>query len=57
MQGDQSAGFNSAVGLLDQMDRCMPPQQQGQAVELTWRRSCDHVGFEPAEMDVRIYGN
>lgn len=57
MQGDQSTGFNSAVGLLDQMDRCMPPQQQGQAVELTWRRSCDHVGFEPAEMEVKIYGN
>ena len=50
-----TAGFSSAVGLLDQMNRSMPLHQQGQAGDLQWRRSRDHVGFGAAEMEVNIY--
>lgn len=48
-------GSSSAVGLLEQMNRSMLLHQQGQAGDLKWRRSRDHVGFEAAEMEVNIY--
>lgn len=54
-QAGLTAGFSSAVGLLDQMNRSMLLHQQGQAGDLWWRRSRDHVGFEAAEMEVNIY--
>lgn len=53
--GRLTAGFCSAVGLLDQMNRSMLLHQQGQAGDLKWRRSHDRVGFEAAEMEVNIY--
>lgn len=54
-QAGLTAGFCSAVGLLDQMNRSMLLHQQGQAGDLKWRRSHDRVGFEAAEMEVNIY--
>ncbi len=53
--GSLTAGFSSAVGLLDQMNRSMLLHQQGQAGDVKWRRSRDHVGFEAAEMEVGVY--
>lgn len=50
-----TAGFSSAVGLLDQMNRSTLLHQQGQAGDLKWSRSRDRVRFKAAEMEVKTY--
>lgn len=47
---------SAALGLLDQMNHCMPQHQQGQVQDPSWRRSCDlEWGFEYIEVEIEFY--